>query len=484
MDRMNTLTINDFRGGIVEQGRRGPRGSFKFAQGLDIRSGENTLKCQQAMKKDSASTVTDLPLVIIKGSDGNKYAFGDTGKIYRKIGTGAWALVHTDSDGKITGAAEFTSTSDTFIFYATQTKFKKITLANAGGTWASNVSDVFTFTNGNADDFHTMWEALGVLFCADGDLLTIYDYDDAYNPAGLRLSTGQRIKTLRDRGGNGQDRIIMGTTMATFAKGYLFQWDRLADSWFGKKDSQGNGINAMEWLEGGAIAQVGTNGNLKYWNLSEFSPFKRIPGTGSAYPGAICIHKEMPHIGMNGGTKNGVYSVGRFDKNDPISINLEYVPSYDTINNPNAVIGSLLSDDEDLYIGWYDGTNYGIDITDQDNKADGVYESMLLNMDKSQMDKLVEYIKAETISLPENTSYAIKWRSSQTTGNEDADGWNTCDTENAGDTDIDTEDSTKGILKCGGQGETFEVRVELTPDGNNTPEIRSINLYFDFLSGL
>lgn len=474
MDDLDVLTIDDFRGGIVEQGRRGPRGSFKFGYGLDIRNGENTLKCNQKLKKDSSTVVTDLVLTMVKGSDGNVYAFGDTGKIYRKS-SGSWALVYTDADGKITGASQFTSTSGTYILYSTRTKLKKITLANAGGTWTGNVVEVGTFTNGNTGDYHTMWEGIGVLFAGDGDRLAMYDYDDVANFSALRLPTGQRIKTLRDR----DDRIIQGTVMSTFSKGYIFQWDRLQDSWFGKRDSQGNGINAMEWLEDGAIVQVGNNGNLKYWNLSNFTPYKKIPGTLNAYPSGITIHSEIVHIGMNGGTKNGVYSVGRYDKNDPISINLEYVPSHGKLTGTE--IGALLSDGSDLYVSWKDGTTYGIDVIDHSNKAPAVYESMLLNMSKPKDDKLVEGIKTETIALPENCSYTIKWRSSTLTGNEDADGWNQCDLEDGAETSMDTEGSTSAIFKCGGQGETIEIRVELTPSGNDTPEIRSINAYFQFL---
>ena len=473
MDDLNTLTIEDFRGGIVEQGRRGPRGSFRFGYGLNIRDGENTLKCQQKLKKDSSTTVTDLPLVMIKGSDGNKYAFGDTGKIYRKIGTGAWALVYTDADGKITGAYEYTSTTNTFIFYATQTKLKKITLANAGGTWSGNITTVGTFTTGSADDYHTMWEATGVLFVADGQLLAIYDYNDATNFSALRLPTKEQMYTLRDR----NDRVIMGTK-----KGILYQWDRLADSWFGKKDVQAGTINAMEWLEGGAVLQVGDNGNLKYWNLAESYPFKRIPDTSNSLPNGICIHNELVHIGMNGGSKNGVYTIGRYDKNDPIALNLEYIPSHGKLTG--TTIGALLSDDDDLYVAWKDGSTYGIDIIDHSNKAPAVYESMVLNMGKPQLDKLVEIIKIETLALPENCSYTVKWRSSQVTGNEDADGWNQCDTEDGGATTWDEEDTAKSVWKCGAQGETYEIRIELTPNGNNTPEIRSINSYFDFLNSL
>jgi len=478
MDNTETLTINSFRGGIVEQGRLGPRGAFQYGQGLDIRSGEDSLKCQQSLKKDSGSVVTDLPLAIFPSSDGAIYAFGDTGKIYRKSG-GTWTLKYTDGDGKITGAIEYVSTAESWILYATQTKLKKITLTNAGGTWSGNITTVGTFTNGLSGNLHTMWEALGVIFILDGDTVALYDYQDVANFSALLLPTGTQATTIKDRGSS-TDRVVIGSG-SVLGKGNIFQWDRLADSWFGKKDSQGRVINAMEWLEGGLLAQVGGNGQMKYWNLNEFYPFKRIPGTDTSNPGSSCIHNSIVHIGMNGGTKNGVYTVGRFDKNDSISLNLEYIPSHGKLTGTE--IGAVNSDGETLYVGWKDGSTYGIDIIDTENKAPAVYESMLLNMSKGQMDKLVEVIKIETISLPAGCSYAVKWRSSVLTGNE-VDTWNVLDLRNGSDFDQDVDGSTGGAFKCGGQGETFEVRIDLTPNGNLTPEIRSINLYFDFLNGI
>ena len=85
MDDYTILSFTDFRGGLSTEANKGPRGAFYGGYGLNIRSGDNTLKCNQKLKKDSSTTVTDLVLVGFRASDGNEYAFGDTGKIYRKV---------------------------------------------------------------------------------------------------------------------------------------------------------------------------------------------------------------------------------------------------------------------------------------------------------------------------------------------------------------------------------------------------------------
>lgn len=476
MEELLTLSINDFRGGITEEGRRGPRGSAKYVQGLDIRTGENVLKCQQALKKDTGSVVTDLVLAIVTASDGNKYAFGDTGKIYRKTGS-TWSLVHTDADGRISGAVEYKSTTNTWIMYATQTKLKKISLANAGGTWAGNVIDAGTFLNGVAGDFHTMQAAIGVVIINDGDVLAMYDFNDAFNNAALRMVTGTKARCIRDR----KNLVYIGDKNNVRKSGTLFDWDRLQDSWLDKEDAKGWGINAMEWFEGGALMQVGNNGQLKYFNLASISPYKRIPDTGLANPEAVCIHNEIVHIGMTGGTRDGVYAIGRLDNNDPISISLEYVPSHGKLTG--CEIGAITSDGDDIYVSWKDGSTYGIDVTDHANKAEGVYESLRMNMSKPQIDKLVENIKTVILDMPEGTSIELFWRSSQ-------DGYTTWKPaemyDGATETDADNEDSdgSKIMWKLGAQGEEVEFRVLLHPSGNATPKILSLNAFFKFLGGL
>lgn len=475
MDDLDIITIENFNGGISPLPTKGVKGSFAFGYGLNIRE-SNSLKCNQALKKDSATTVTDLILTMFKGSDGAMYGFGDTGKIYRKSG-GVWTLKHTDADGKITGACEFKSTTNTFIMYATQTKLKKITLANAGGTWSGNVVTVGTFTNGISGDFHTMRVAIGVVIVSDGDILGMYDYNDAFNPTALRMSTGTKAKALLDR----NDRVIVGGK--ELDDGKFITWDRLADSWNSKKSAQGDGVNAMGFLEAGVIAQVGNNGKLKYWNFGDTVPYTTIPETSNAYPGAVAEYNTLTHIGMNGGTRNGVYSLGRLDLNDPRALNLEYIPSHGKLTGTE--IGALANDGTDLYVSWKDGSTYGVDIIDNANKAPAIYQSLKLNMGKSNMEKFIKTAKILLSEpLPAGCEVKMRYRSTRVTAAEaaadDADGWVPVTMSDERDA-IDQEGDTKGIFNLEAQGERFEIQVELYPSGNLGPEVDSVHIGFTFM---
>lgn len=481
MDDLDQLSIDSFNGGISPLPSKGVRGSFAFGYGLNIRE-SNTLKCNQKLKKDSGTTVTDLALAMFVGSDGAKYAFGDTGKIYRKPTAGSWSLVHTDADGKITGACEFKSTTNTWIMYATQTKLKKITLTNAGGTWSGNVVTVGTFLNGASSDFHTMRNAIGVVIVNDGDVLAMYDYNDAFNNASLRMPTGTKGKALLDR----NDRVIVGSKMSTLPEGYFITWDRLSDSWLAKKSAQGDGVNAMGFLEQGVMAQVGNQGRLKYWNFGDTVPLTLIPGTANAYPGGIVEHNTITHIGMNGGAKNGVYSLGRISLNDPRALNLEYVPSHGKLTGTE--IGALASEGDDLYVSWKDGTTYGIDVIDQSNKAVAVYESLSLNMSKGQMEKLIKEIKVLLATgLPSGCSVKLKYKSTKVTPQEiaarDVEGWVPTTMSDERDA-INGTGETKGIFDLESMGERFQLRLELYPSGNTGPEVDSIHLGFTFMDSI
>lgn len=474
MDDMNVLSIEDFNGGISPTTNKGIRGSFAFGYGLNIRE-NNTLTCNQALKKDSSNTVVDLVLTVFKGSDGAMYAFGDTGKIYRKATSGsAWVLKHTDSDGIITGACEFKSTSNSYILYATRTKLKRITMTNAAGTWSGNITEVGTFTNGIAGDYHTMRVAIGVVIVADGDLLALYDYEDAVNMAALRMSTGTKAKALLDR----NDRVIVGGKENQDGK--FITWDRLADSWLLKKSAQGPNVNAMGYIEQGIVAQVGDHGALKYWNFGDTYPFMTIPGTANAYPGAITEYQNITHIGMNGGTKNGVYSVGRINLNDPKALNLEYIPSHGKLTATE--IGALGTDGDLLYVSWKDGSTYGIDVIDTANKATGRYESLELTMSKSNAEKLLRHIKAVLQEdLPDNCEVNAWYRTNRQLPEEaavDVSGWIACETSAGDDTVLDGE--SKAFFNAEGIGEKIEIALDLIPSGNTAPEISDLHLYFDF----
>lgn len=481
---MNAYKIQGFRGGIADDPYSGVREAFRFGYGLNIRGESNVLRCNQALKQDLGfANIVDLILFFVPASDGNLYGFGDTGKIYRKAGpTAAWELVFTDVNGKITGAAEYTNNNGSgsyipYLYWATETKVHRIPLSLASDVWAGSVEANWGSLNGDPS-WHTMAEALGVLLICDGKDLAMVDYEGAFAggvaPA-LDLPRGHRNKCLL-----GLDQLVVfGSTKGDkVEEGWLWTWDKIQPSWIQRRMIAERGINAI--LQGEFMAiQAGVKGGLYFWDTSSLIRIKKFPGEfGWVNPGGVTIMGGLPLFGLNGSDKCGVYSYGRLTKNDPYALNLEYIPSHGKL--ANVTIGALTMYGDKLHVSWQDGATFGVDMIDDANKAEARYEGMVFDGGEQFTQKSFRTIKLVTKKLPKDTSVEIFCRVNE------EDEWQKA-TMQDGSEFFDKEGKTKAIfsIETGrnedepGQGEEYEVSVNLHPNGNNTPEIKSITSYFE-----
>ncbi|OGE43574.1 hypothetical protein A3J16_02890 [Candidatus Daviesbacteria bacterium RIFCSPLOWO2_02_FULL_39_13] len=478
---MNAYKVQGYRGGIADDPYSGVREAFRFGYGLNIRGETNVLKCNQKLKVDLGNEViVDLILFYIPASNGILYGFGDTGKIYRKNGVdGTWEVVYTDANGKITGAAEYTNNDGVdnyipYLYWATETKVSRIKLS---GIWPTDVEHDWGTLNGDPS-WHTMAEALGVLLICDGKDLAMVDYEGAFaagaNPA-LDLPRGHRNKCLL-----GLDQLVVfGSTKGDkVEEGWLWTWDKIQPSWIQRRMIAERGINAI--LQGEFMAiQAGVKGGLYFWDTSSLIRIKKFPGEfGWVNPGGVTIMGGLPLFGLNGSNKCGVYSYGRLTKNDPYALNLEYIPSHEKMENVN--IGALTMYGDVLHVSWKDGIEFGVDRIDADNKAEGRYEGMVFDGGEPFTQKSFRTIKLVTKKLPKDTSVEVFYRV-----NED-DEWQTAAMQDSSES-FDKEGKTKAIfsIETGGdedepgQGEEYEVALNIHPSGNNTPEVKSVTSYFE-----
>lgn len=474
MADLQSYTINNFNGGISDLSNKGVRGAFKFGYGINLRNTSSALSCNQKLKKDSGSVVTDLIQFGISATDGNWYGFGNTGKIYKRNSGGAWSLEATDPDGEILGAQEYIHNDGggnyvSHIVWATETKLKKVKTSVGFGT----LNTIATFHNGYAGEYHTMFEALGVLLVCDADYILMLDYEGAINTQALQLPGGIYSKTLIDNG----DIVIIGATeKERQRRGFLFTWNSLADSWLSKKDLQAQGANSLNFLEGGVMVQTGEE--LKYWDTVNLLPLKQIPGGGVTLPGAQSEYNSVAHFGVQGGSKNGVYGYGRRDKNSPFAMNLEYIPSHGVITDPLDKIGSVSNHKGEMLVSWYDASagEYGVDIIDSANKAVALYQSLEIDAGSPYASKRVAQVKVVTRPLPDGTTVGVR---AKTINDDD---WQTCKTDSQ-KTVMDATGQKMAVFNVAGagEGEIFEVELVLTPNGNATPEVISINNYYTII---
>ena len=481
---MNAYRLQGFRGGIADDPFQGVREAFRFGYGLNIRGEENTLKCNQRLKEDlgSDTVITDLILFYVPASNGNLYGFGDTGKIYRKAGgASAWELVYTDSNGKITGAAEYTNNdgSDNYIpylYWATETKISRIKLS---GTWPTDVEHDWQTLDGDPA-WHTMSEALGVLLICDSKDLAMVDYEGGFNRDAIDLPRSHRNKCLL-----GLDQLVVfGSTKGDkVEEGWLWTWDKIQPSWIQRRMVAERGINAL--LQGEFLMiQAGVRGGLYFWDTSSLLRIKKLPGEFAwVNPGGVTIMGGLPLLGVNGSDKCGIYSYGRLNKNEPYALNLEYIPSHGKMEN--VLIGALTMYEDKIYCSWKDGSTFGTDVIDPDNKAEARYEGLVFDGGESFTQKGFRHIKLVTKPLPKDCSIEVFYKVNQQAE------WQLATMQDGSEL-FDQEGRSKAIftIETGGNeddpgtGEDYELAMNLHPNGNDTPEVISATTYFEPLGVL
>lgn len=454
--------IKSFRGGLSDEEDKGIKGSFKYGQCLNIHKKADTLSCNQAMKKESETTVTDLILFIVPCSDGNAYGFGDSGKIYKRTPNGNWSLVYTDANGKIKGAEEWNG----YLYWATDTNLGRKPIPGASD-WSDAVNNWQTTLT--SADWHTMIVGAGTqgdLFICNKDKLAMVDYDGAFTNEAVKIIPNNITKCLVS---NDEDLIFGSVKEDNAEEGYLWAWNTLLLAWKKRKRIPAKGINALVISEI-MIAQAGTDGELFYSNLVDQIPIIAFPGGGQVNPGAVTTKGNLAIFGVYGSDHCGIYSYGRTKKNRVFALNLDYILSPGKLTG--IEIGAVKMVGSDLLVSWKDGDTYGVDVVDSANKANAIYESLDFDANSPSISKIFSQIKIVMKPLPSGCSIKAKFRMNK---NGDFIPAKLGD----GSEIFNTAGATEAIFNTGADGEIYEVRVELYPSGNNTPEIISINNYFD-----
>lgn len=445
--------ISDFRGGESEEEARGIKGAFKYGLNLNIhRDGLNLLSCNQALKKISGSVVVDLPIRIVRVSATKAYAFGNTGKVY-KIDSETVTLVYTDPNGEIVDAYYFYG----YLVWSTKAKVKKHEETTA--SWTDINCPEVTPTSGSyySNDYHKFYSipSSDRLYVTNDRYIGAMDSAFAFNAHALDLYYGQTAKALTLIKPN----LVIG--QSDFAKAALSSWDMASASYDPIEGWTAKDIAAIFESDSGA-KYIFTASMLYWFKQGMSSKARRLPGV--VRHGAIDMHNEMLHFG----TTRGVFSWGSDSKNYPEILNHEYTISKYTIptDTPNCDIGAVCSMGTKLLVGWKVDTDYGIDITDTANKAVAVYEGLVFKKD-SHVDKLFNIVELLGKPLPADCYVKVHVRGNQKGS------WVLASTQDNAD-QFETTDETVSVHSAECQGYTYEVRLELYPHANYTPEITDI----------
>ena len=458
---MFSYVIKSFRGGKSDEESVGIRGSFKYGQSLDIHKKTDSLSCGQAMKKESGSVVTDLILFFVNASDGNTYGFGDTGKIYKRTSAGVWTLVYTDTNGGIKGADEWNGN----LYWATDAKLSYKPFPGASD-WSDVVHNWQSLTS---SDWHTMKVGAGVqgdLFICNSDKLAMVDYTGVFTDNAVLIIPNNITKCLDS---DDTDIIIGSVVNGDAEKGYLWAWNTLLENWKKRKKIPFKGVNALVTTER-MLAQAGEDGGLFFSDMINSFPIMTFSPGGKTNPGGVTNKGNLAMFGIYNADESGIYSYGRTEANRVKAMNLDYVLSMGKLTG--IEMGAITMSGDDLLASWKDGATYGVDVVDSANKANAVYKSLDFDAGTPSISKSFTQVKLVMKPLPVNCLIKVKYRVNKTGS------WVKAYLQDGSET-FSTQDATVAVFNTGATGEIYEVRVELYPNVNDTPEIMSITSYFD-----
>lgn len=484
-------------GGQSDYEDKGIAGSFKTGINLDIRKQKDTLTCQQKLTDDlGLGTMTAPAYFIVPSSNGNTYFFCYDGKIWRRNSSGTYLLVYTDTAeaGHIIGACEWFSISgETILLWATATRLNLVVLASPGYTqpepWNNvNTASAGTWpkTNLTSVTFHKMAIANGALQICNNNLIALVGYDLSYTNNALALIPGNTAWDITERGKYG---VIACRASDNKDQTTFFSWDGIGLSWNDKQIVKFGGVNGIIDTEI-ALAQIGAEGQLYISDFTSQVPFRQIRGGGAMSVGSAASYHGMALLGIYGNTNtiqdlncDGIYTVGRVNKNAPLALNLDYQLTCDAINSITTV-------NTDILVQYTLNNRYGVKKVDPDNKAIAYYASLDLVAPLGTrrypipLGRTLFWETIEILCQPLPSSCQIEcWYKLDKidTGGTNDDGWfqaNLDPGNQASGTQFITGGKAHAMFFVGEKARTLEILLKLTPAGNETPEINEVNAYF------
>lgn len=397
MDKNGVLTISDFQAGVADS----PLLGFARMNNVDIFEKPGIVKMQ--FGSTLSFSTASLPTCMAFDSLGNQFVGCYGGEIYKNgaILTTTSSLLSgkhiTDIEIITDGTLDpnnvpieylFIVCSDpTFAFYGPTYSTGAIGQAVTGGTLATchkqiaigidldnTNKPIIYFGNGN-----TIASIKNFTHVAVGSAPTY-----TVNYSALTLQPGHYAYSLSNLG----KYLSIGTVGSnsniyapiTTKNSALILWDRTSTTFNLPTFFKENGITAQLQMQNLLYLAIGNRGRIFYTDGTNFKQIKRIPYTfdrqfgnyAFIYPNALTLHNGNIVIGISGSGTNGNYGVYEMALT-PATVGNSIV-EYPTImrNSPSSGgsgesqtlnIGVLHSNNADqLYIGWQDGTSYGVDV--------------------------------------------------------------------------------------------------------------------------
>lgn len=329
------------------------KAGFHTLVGCDIHSVPGSITSSKSMvDADSGGLVDALPTCSTTLPNGDSF-FGneDNGKIWKVTSGGAVSLVHTNTEGANFGMEYH----DGYLYYWSATELGRIAEANASSesSWTSENDTWNTLTNTNTTTSKGCEQNLS-LFVPNGNLIASVDGSQNFQANSLDLQSQHVINAIIPD----SIYVLIGTQVGSSNNSAgNFVWDTYSGSWTVDDYIDEIGVNMYIPSDNTTFIQIGTVGNIYYWTGAKAELYTRLKDsttfTTSLNPYGSANLNGLPLIATN----RGIYSLGKGDARLPIAQVIEYVPSA----GQGTTLGAMQAVGNDVFVGYKDGSNYGID---------------------------------------------------------------------------------------------------------------------------
>ena len=411
---MKLWVISQFTGGVSSASKKGVPGSFYFGQSLNYRSDPDVLQTQYAATKVSGTVAVDR-VHWIEPVESDVYFYGNAGKFYSRVGgTGTFTLLGTVASSTGQGMTYYSD----WVYLAAGT-----TVARYGSISGSpTLTDPWaTATSVQNDTWHPMANFINSFYMGNGRYLSEFDGTTwTYNK--ITLPPGYKIRSLAVI--TGKFLVIgawQGNNIYDSPETKIFLWDGTATTYNDIIDVSEGGINAMVFHQSSLWIWAGAHGNMYSWN-GNLTKVKRVVRDLEAgkyvetYPGAVSVWNGLVHFGISNSDSTtayrGVYTYGQLDKNYPNTLNFEYPISSGTVQGTAVIIGACKGiGPSQFYIGWQNGTVYGVDQISATNRyGTARFESLIFDNQEPYKQKYGKLVKVTNRPLASGEAIDIEYK--------------------------------------------------------------------------
>lgn len=341
------------------------------------------------------------------------------------VGTGDWTVTLHDSNNTeidsativngsmSTGEVTFSFGSQVRVFPGEQYHIH-VTTTVADGEVATETNNSLEGAYANMEfyplvdaDYHMMSALLGGWAIANESYVGFFDnINGEYDPTKIQLETGYVARNIFKHDEYLIIEAYKGSDINNVESARRYYWDGIAPTFnFSEAIPQGAPQASLSY-KGSVVGVYGKRGALYAGNdqkLTNTIPKLSRGKTVSLVPSSITVADERILFGINSttdtGLEIGVYEYGNSVDEIPPALSLPYTPSGTTSGGQTTgddyQIGVVKAIGTELYIGWQDDTNYGIDLISFGDLAAATFTWESRIFDAGDPEKFKQAVKIE-----------------------------------------------------------------------------------------